>query len=200
MLKGSNGAPRCRPVRRNGGAGPAVGDEIRDQNDSMITIDGSRGEGGGQVLRTSLALSLATGAPFRIENIRAQRPKPGLLRQHLTAVQAAAAVGRARVEGNAAGSLALTFTPNGRPPGRLCVFGGHGRQRHAGAADDPAAAAGRGRTDGGDARGRDAQPVGAAVRLSGAGLSARRQSPRPARRASRSSATASTRPAGAASR
>ncbi len=84
---------------------------------AMITIDGSKGEGGGQVLRTSLALSLATGAPFRIENIRGQRPKPGLLRQHLTAVQAAAAVGRARVEGNAAGSLELTFTPDGVHPG-----------------------------------------------------------------------------------
>src|SRR5688500_2090542 len=83
----------------------------------MITIDGSKGEGGGQVLRTSLALSLATGAPFRIENIRAQRPKPGLLRQHLTAVQAAAAVGRARVEGNVPGSPVLTFTPTGVYPG-----------------------------------------------------------------------------------
>jgi RNA 3'-terminal phosphate cyclase (ATP) len=80
---------------------------------AVITIDGSEGEGGGQVLRTSLALSLATGAPFRIENIRAQRPKPGLLRQHLTAVQAAAAVGRARVEGNVPGSPVLTFTPTG---------------------------------------------------------------------------------------
>jgi RNA 3'-terminal phosphate cyclase (ATP) len=63
------------------------------------------------VLRTSLAMSLATGTPFRIEHIRAARAKPGLLRQHLTAVQAAAAVGRARVEGDAIGSLALTFTP-----------------------------------------------------------------------------------------
>jgi RNA 3'-terminal phosphate cyclase (ATP) len=77
----------------------------------VIIIDGSKGEGGGQVLRTSLALSLATGAPFRIEHIRAARPKPGLLRQHLTAVQAAAAVGRARVDGDAIGSLALTFMP-----------------------------------------------------------------------------------------
>src|SRR6185436_13785565 len=83
----------------------------------MISIDGSFGEGGGQILRTALSLSLATGAPFRIENIRAQRPKPGLLRQHLTAVQAAAAVGRAHVEGHTAGSLALTFTPTGVFPG-----------------------------------------------------------------------------------
>ena len=56
--------------------------------DRMITIDGSIGEGGGQVLRTALALSIATGRPLRIENIRRKRPKPGLLRQHLTAVQA----------------------------------------------------------------------------------------------------------------
>ena len=50
----------------------------------MLTIDGSYGEGGGQILRTSLALSLVTGTPVRIEKIRAGRKKPGLLRQHLT--------------------------------------------------------------------------------------------------------------------
>jgi RNA 3'-terminal phosphate cyclase (ATP) len=77
----------------------------------VIIIDGSKGEGGGQVLRTSLARSLATGTPFRINHIRAARPRPGLLRQHLTAVQAAAAIGRARVDGDAIGSLTLTFTP-----------------------------------------------------------------------------------------
>src|SRR5262245_34683015 len=77
----------------------------------MITIDGSNGEGGGQVLRTALALSLATGQAFRIDNIRARRTKPGLLRQHLTAVQAATAVGDARVEGDSLGSGTLTFTP-----------------------------------------------------------------------------------------
>ena len=54
----------------------------------MIRIDGSFGEGGGQILRTSLSLSLATGKPFRIEKIRAGRERPGLLRQHLTAVLA----------------------------------------------------------------------------------------------------------------
>ena len=79
--------------------------------DSMITIDGSIGEGGGQVLRTALALSIATGRPFRVENIRSKRPKPGLLRQHLTAVQAATAVGDAQVEGDAIGSTTLTFVP-----------------------------------------------------------------------------------------
>lgn len=77
----------------------------------MMIIDGSQGEGGGQVLRTSLALSLATGTPFRIENIRAKREKPGLLRQHLTAVQAAVEVGEAAVEGAVIGSGAVTFVP-----------------------------------------------------------------------------------------
>ena len=52
---------------------------------TLISIDGSHGEGGGQVLRTALALSLVTGKPFRIDNIRAKRKKAGLLRQHLTA-------------------------------------------------------------------------------------------------------------------
>lgn len=77
----------------------------------MIRIDGSAGEGGGQILRTSLSLSLATGKPFTIENIRANRQKPGLLRQHLTAVEAATKVGSARVEGAYLGSSALTFVP-----------------------------------------------------------------------------------------
>ena len=63
--------------------------------ETMVRIDGSFGEGGGQILRSSLSLSLVTGKPFRIENIRANRQKPGLLRQHLTAVQAAAEVGSA---------------------------------------------------------------------------------------------------------
>jgi RNA 3'-terminal phosphate cyclase (ATP) len=83
----------------------------------VIIIDGSKGEGGGQVLRTALALSLATGTPCRIEQIRAGRPKPGLLRQHLTAVQAAAAVGRARLDGDAIGSRTLTFTPQAAQAG-----------------------------------------------------------------------------------
>jgi RNA 3'-terminal phosphate cyclase (ATP) len=80
----------------------------------MIRIDGSRGEGGGQVLRTSLSLSLVTGRPFRIEGIRAGREKPGLLRQHLTAVAAAAEISGAKVEGARLGSAALEFVP--RPP------------------------------------------------------------------------------------
>ncbi len=77
----------------------------------MITIDGSYGEGGGQVLRTALALSTLTGQPVRIEHIRANRPKPGLRPQHLTAVRAAATICQARVTGDALGSSALTFVP-----------------------------------------------------------------------------------------
>ena len=77
----------------------------------MIRIDGSFGEGGGQILRTSLSLSLVTGQAFRIENIRAGRKKPGLLRQHLTAVLAATEVSGATVEGATLGSTELTFSP-----------------------------------------------------------------------------------------
>ena len=77
----------------------------------MVTIDGAQGEGGGQVLRSALTLSLVTGTPFRIERIRAGRRKPGLLRQHLTAVQAAAQVGQANVRGAEMHSTELTFVP-----------------------------------------------------------------------------------------
>lgn len=77
----------------------------------MIRIDGGYGEGGGQIVRTALALSLVTSKPFSIDNIRANRPKPGLMRQHLTAVNAAARVGNARVQGNTLGSGTFTFEP-----------------------------------------------------------------------------------------
>jgi RNA 3'-terminal phosphate cyclase (ATP) len=76
-----------------------------------IELDGSQGEGGGQILRTALSLSMITGTPFRIEKIRAGRSKPGLLRQHLTAVNAAAAVCGAEVEGAVPGALTLSFAP-----------------------------------------------------------------------------------------
>jgi len=77
----------------------------------MLVLDGSQGEGGGQILRSALALSLVTGTPFRIDGIRARRPRPGLMRQHVTAVEAAAAIGAAEVTGAAAGSGSLTFRP-----------------------------------------------------------------------------------------
>jgi RNA 3'-terminal phosphate cyclase (ATP) len=77
----------------------------------VLTIDGSRGEGGGQILRSSLSLSLVTGQPFRIVGIRARRARPGLQRQHLAAVRAAVEVGAAEVEGDRLGSMELTFRP-----------------------------------------------------------------------------------------
>ena len=77
----------------------------------MIELDGAQGEGGGQVLRSALTLAMITGTPFRIERIRAGRKKPGLLRQHLTAIEAAAAISRAYVDGAAPGSQTLTFAP-----------------------------------------------------------------------------------------
>jgi RNA 3'-terminal phosphate cyclase (ATP) len=81
-----------------------------------IFIDGAAGEGGGQMLRTSLALSLVTQRPFRMERIRAGRRKPGLLRQHLAAVRAAAQISDARVSGAELGSQTLSFSPS-RPRG-----------------------------------------------------------------------------------
>ena len=83
----------------------------------MIELDGSTGEGGGQILRTALTLSMITGQPFRIRNIRANRPKPGLMRQHLAAVRAAATICDALVTGADLGSTGLTFAPH-------CIKGG----------------------------------------------------------------------------
>jgi len=83
----------------------------------MTNVDGSFGEGGGQILRSSLALSLVTGKPFCIERIRAGRKNPGLQRQHLAAVHAAAAVSGAQVEGAELGSQRLTFVPHEVRPG-----------------------------------------------------------------------------------
>ena len=84
---------------------------------NMIEIDGSLGEGGGQILRTSLALSILTGTAVRFVNIRANRTPPGLRRQHLTAVLAAARVGMAEVIGAEVGARELTFRPKGIAPG-----------------------------------------------------------------------------------
>ena len=83
----------------------------------MIQIDGAFGEGGGQVLRTALGLSLATGKAFRIENIRGRRKNSGLLRQHLTAVKAAVEISGADAEGVEMRSSALTFQPGRVKPG-----------------------------------------------------------------------------------
>jgi RNA 3'-terminal phosphate cyclase (ATP) len=87
----------------------------------LITLDGSHGEGGGQILRTALTLSLLTGRPFRIVRIRANRPKPGLRPQHLAAVSAAAELGDAVVIGAGVGSRELTFRPSAYTPRDLTI-------------------------------------------------------------------------------
>lgn len=78
----------------------------------IIVIDGSQGEGGGQIFRTALSLALCQQIPVRIENIRAGRKKPGLLRQHLACLRAAQAISRARIEGDKLGSDCVEFEPN----------------------------------------------------------------------------------------
>jgi RNA 3'-terminal phosphate cyclase (ATP) len=82
---------------------------------ALLTLDGSYGEGGGQILRTALSLSMVTARAFRLVNIRAGRRNPGLLPQHLSAVRAAAAVSEAKLSGDQLGSSALEFAPR-RPP------------------------------------------------------------------------------------
>jgi RNA 3'-terminal phosphate cyclase (ATP) len=77
----------------------------------LIEIDGSEGEGGGQMLRSSLALSILTGKPFRLVNIRANRKPPGLKAQHAAAVKAAAAISGAQYKGGQVGSDRLEFAP-----------------------------------------------------------------------------------------
>lgn len=84
---------------------------------NVVEIDGSYGEGGGQILRSALSLSIITGTPFRLINIRAGREKPGLRPQHLTSVHAATAISDAEVDGAQVGSLALEFAPRAAKAG-----------------------------------------------------------------------------------
>jgi len=78
---------------------------------SLLEVDGSLGEGGGQILRSSLALSVLTGRPFHLRNIRVGRRRPGLQPQHLMSVQAAAAISSAQVRGENRDSTELFFEP-----------------------------------------------------------------------------------------
>lgn len=83
----------------------------------MLQIDGSKGEGGGQIVRTSLALAMLTGQAMTISELRAKRSKPGLARQHLVAVRAAAEICHAEIEGDHLGSRKLVFKPREVRPG-----------------------------------------------------------------------------------
>ena len=84
----------------------------------MIEIDGSAGEGGGQIVRTALALAMCTRSPVTLRKVRANRSKPGLRAQHLAAVRAAAAICAARVDGAVTASTTLRFEPGAVRPGR----------------------------------------------------------------------------------
>jgi RNA 3'-terminal phosphate cyclase (ATP) len=107
------GGPHLEPLRIADGT--RGGGDLADQG-RLITLDGARGEGGGQILRSALTLSLLTGRPFRIVKIRANRDNPGLRPQHLKAVEAAAALGQAEVKGAAVGSRDLAFRPGAYEP------------------------------------------------------------------------------------
>jgi len=84
---------------------------------NKIVIDGSVGEGGGQIFRSSLTLSLLTKKPLQIHNIRSKRSSPGLKQQHLTALKAAAEISNAQVEGDFSGSQEVLFIPGEIKPG-----------------------------------------------------------------------------------
>jgi RNA 3'-terminal phosphate cyclase (ATP) len=105
---------------------------MKPQRD-LLLVDGSYGEGGGQILRSAASLAAATGRPMRIVNIRAGRPKPGLAAQHVTALRAAAAVCGARLEGDALGSVEIAFHP-AHPPRAGAYFFDVGAAREGGSA------------------------------------------------------------------
>ncbi len=86
-------------------------------SEAAISIDGAQGEGGGQILRTTVGLAAALRKDIRITNIRSGRPKPGLGHQHLAAVRAAAAVCGGELDGDELGSTELTFRPGPIRPG-----------------------------------------------------------------------------------
>jgi RNA 3'-terminal phosphate cyclase (ATP) len=87
----------------------------------MIDIDGSHGEGGGQIVRTAVALASVTGTSIRIKNIRPGRPKPGLAPQHAQAIEALAHLSSARTSGVGPGSVEITFQPGEIGGGRYRV-------------------------------------------------------------------------------
>lgn len=95
---------------------------IQNPNYKMLHLDGSYGEGGGQILRTSLSLAAITGRPIQIDRIRAKRAKPGLAIQHLTGVRAIATLCQAKVTGDRVGSTQLEFIPKQPVQARQYTF------------------------------------------------------------------------------
>jgi len=120
---------RPRPRAHSRGELKAVSESASESGSAsstpprLITLDGSKGEGGGQILRTALTLALLTGRPFRIVKIRANRDKPGLRPQHVTAVASAAELGGPGVAviGGTVGSRDLTFRPVAYTPRDLRI-------------------------------------------------------------------------------
>ena len=94
---------------------------LAQSRSNLIVLDGSMGEGGGQILRSALTLSILTGQPFRITRIRANRDKPGLRPQHLSAVEAAAMICGADISGGTIGSTDLIFRPGTVEPRDLTI-------------------------------------------------------------------------------
>lgn len=87
-------------------------------SNGIVEIDGSEGEGGGQILRSALAMSILTQRPFKLVNIRANRSKPGLQPQHLACVRAAGAISNATYKGASNGSAVLYFEPGAAKAGK----------------------------------------------------------------------------------
>jgi RNA 3'-terminal phosphate cyclase (ATP) len=87
-------------------------------DEGLIELDGSEGEGGGQILRSALTLSMMTGKPFKLINIRANRSKPGLQPQHLMCVRAASTICEGNYKGGSIGSAVLYFEPGKVKPGK----------------------------------------------------------------------------------
>ncbi|MCS7198774.1 MAG: RNA 3'-terminal phosphate cyclase [Caldimicrobium sp.] len=95
---------------------------VSTEDKGLLFIDGSYGEGGGQLLRSALSLSIILNKPFKIKNIRANRPKPGLQPQHLTCVKACQRISSALVEGDHLDSQELIFIPTKKPENKLYHF------------------------------------------------------------------------------
>lgn len=105
----------------------ATSQDSPGENPELIVIDGSYGEGGGQIFRTTLSLAMCLRQAVRIENIRGGRKKPGLLRQHLTALRAAQQVCHAKVTGAELKSMTVTFLPRAIKAGTYtCDIGSAG--------------------------------------------------------------------------